>query len=122
MKKVTFFTIFISILGFPQEKFTTQDFDLHKNTEKVVSKEFWNDDNENSVFTEEMVFYNTQTRLAYLISPDVSCPMLPFYHLHHILFPHPVPAYSIHDWPGKYQMRYISALGNRRKAMGKAVA
>ena len=59
MKKVTFFTIFISIFGFSQEKFTTQDFGLHKNTEKVFSKEFWNDDNENSVFTEEMVFYNT---------------------------------------------------------------
>ena len=59
MKNVTFFTIFISIFGFSQEKFTTQDFGLHKNTEKVVSKEFWNDDNENSVFTDEMVFYNT---------------------------------------------------------------
>lgn len=59
MKNLTFFTIFISIFGFSQEKFTTQDFGLHQNTEKVVSKEFWNDDNENSVFTDEMVFYNT---------------------------------------------------------------
>lgn len=59
MKKLIFLIAFVSIFGFSQEKFTTQDFGLHKNTEKVVSKEFWNDDNENSVFTDEMVFYNT---------------------------------------------------------------
>lgn len=58
MKRLTFLIIFISMLGFSQEKLTTQDFGLHKNTEKVVSKELWNDDNENSVFTDEMIFYN----------------------------------------------------------------
>lgn len=59
MKKVIFLTAFISIFGFSQEKFTTQDFGLHKNTETVISKQYWEDDQSNIVFTEELKFYNT---------------------------------------------------------------
>ena len=59
MKQITFFTIIISIFGFSQEKLTTQDFGLHKNTETVISKQYWEDDQSNVVFTEELKFYNT---------------------------------------------------------------
>ena len=59
MKKVIFLTAFISIFGFSQEKLTTQDFGLHKNTETVISKQYWEDGQSNIVFTEELKFYNT---------------------------------------------------------------
>ena len=59
MKQITFFTIIISIFGLSQEKLTTQDFGLHKNTETVISKQYWEDDQSNIVFTEELKFYNT---------------------------------------------------------------
>ena len=59
MKQITFFTIIISIFGFSQEKLTTQDFGLHKNTETVISKQYWEDGQSNIVFTEELKFYNT---------------------------------------------------------------
>ena len=62
MKQITFFTIIISIFGFSQEKFTTQDFGLHKNTETVISKQYWEDDQSNVVFTEELKFYNSQIK------------------------------------------------------------
>ena len=50
MKQITFFTIIISIFGFSQEKkLTTQDFGLHKNTETVISKQYWEDDSQSNI-------------------------------------------------------------------------
>lgn len=60
MKKNLLSFIFISLLGFSQEKITTQDFGLNPKTETVISKQTWaNSDYNKGVYIETLTFYNT---------------------------------------------------------------